>query len=67
MFIFGGHLKKDIDFLALRYVLIVHEIAKLSIISIEALCYCIICTDWQVITLIDPAAHLIYIYIALVV
>lgn len=62
MLIFTSHFKNTFDFIALRYVLLIHKKVNLSNTSVGFLSYPITCTGREIITFIVPAAHFIYIF-----
>lgn len=54
-------LKSKLKFSAFRYEFLIWEKTRLYISSVELLCYRIICTSMQIVSLFEPASHLIYI------
>lgn len=62
MLICTSHRKKVIIFSGLKFVLLAQEDEKLYITSIRLLSFCNICILRYIITLIVPAAHLMYVY-----
>lgn len=62
-----GLLRNSLIFAAPTQVLLFHETAKLYLSLVGLLFFRVICTGRQVSILIDPAAHLIYVVLILVV